>query len=86
MSEDVASDKMLSTGVEGLDADDMHRDIPVFDVDEKSFFKNMKAERNKTRFPNGSKPSQFMQGTNYRTSFYVRYTDQKGQKFLKKFK
>lgn len=76
----------VDCGVEGVKADDMHNEVPVFDVDEKSFFNNMKMERNRMRFPNGSGVSKFMQGTRYRKPFFMRYTNGKGEKFLKKVK
>lgn len=77
----------FDSGVEGVPADDLYKDnTPVFDVDTNEFFNNMRQERNKMRFKNGSKPSQFMQSTSYRKPFYMRTTDSQGQKLLKKVK
>lgn len=76
----------LDTGVEGVKADSTYKNTPVFDVPKEDFFKNMRLDRNKTRFSNGTKPSQFMRGTKYRKPFYVRYTDGNGKQYLNKFK
>jgi hypothetical protein len=46
----------------------------------------MRLDRNKTRFSNNSKPSQFMKGTKYRKPFYVRFNDSNGTPYLNKFK
>jgi hypothetical protein len=79
-------DKGFKTDVDGVKANDVYKNTPVFDVDEKTFFSNMRMDRNRTRFPNGSEVSKFMQGTSHRSPFYVRYTNKEGSKFLKKFK
>jgi len=85
MSDDVAVD--LSTGIDGLESDDSYKGTPVFDVSAEDFFKNMRADRKKTRYTSSEKPSKFMQGTNYRQPFYVRYVDKnKNIPYLKKVK
>lgn len=84
--EQEAEEKGIDSGVEGVSADDVYKDTPVFDVDKDSFFKNLRLDRNKTRFKNGSKPSQFMKGTKYRKPFYVRHTDSNGTPYLNKIK
>lgn len=89
MSEENEQDneqEVIDSGVEGVSADDLYQNAPVFDVDNDSFFKNMKVDRNRMRFPNGSKPSQFMMGTKHRQPFYIRHTDRQGQKYMKKIK
>ena len=79
-------EKDLSTGIEGLDADDVYRGHPVFDVSDKEFFANMRVERNRIRFTS-EKPKQFMQNTNYRKPFVMRYTDTNtGKAYLSKIK
>lgn len=74
------------SGVEGVEVDGWYKNTPVFDVNKEDFFKNMRLDRNKTRFANQSKPSQFMKGTKYRKPFYVRYKDSNGTPYLNKFK
>lgn len=87
MSEEETKDQEKDQEKEtGFEPDDDYNGTPVFDVDQKSFFNNMRVDRNRLRFPNGSKPSEFMKNTKHRQSFYVRYTDKQGQKFMKKFK
>lgn len=76
----------VDSGVEGVPADDTYNNTPIFDVSQTEFFKNMKQDRNRMRFKNGSKPSQFMQYSKYRKPFYMRTDDGKGQKYLKKVK
>jgi hypothetical protein len=76
----------VDTGIEGVKADDLYKGTPVFDVSQEEFFKNMRQERNKLRFKNGSAVSQFMQQSKYRKPFYIRANDSKGEKILKKFK
>lgn len=76
----------IDSGVEGVSADDLYKNTPVFDVSSKEFFGNMRKERNRMRFGNGSKPSQFMQGSKYRKTFYMRYKDKSGQSYLSKVK
>ena len=79
-------DNVIDSGAEGVSADDWYKNTPVFDVNKNSFFQNMRLDRNKTRFANGTKPSQFMKGTKYRKPFYVRFTDSSGEQYLNKFK
>jgi hypothetical protein len=76
----------IDTGVEGVKADDLYNDTPVFDVSQDEFYNNMRQNRNKLRFKNGSSVSQFMQQSKYRKPFYIRANDSKGEKILKKFK
>ena len=66
--------------------DDMYNDIPVFDVSSSEFYNNMRQERNRMRFKNGSKVSRFMQNNKYRKPFYMRHTDNNGEKYMKKVK
>lgn len=76
----------LGTGIEGLEADGMYKQTPVFDVSNKEFFNNLRAERNRVRFAS-DKPNQFMRGTKYRQPFYIRYTDKNTDKqYLSKIK
>jgi hypothetical protein len=77
----------LTTGIDGLEADDRYKNTPVFDVSSEDFFKNMRAERKRLSFTSSEKPHKFMQGTKYRQPFYIRYTDKnKGVPYLSKIK
>ena len=83
MSED---EKDLSTGIDGLDADDTYKGSVVFDVSNKEFFANLRKDRNRMRFTS-DKPKQFMQATKYRKPFLIRYTDMNnGKQYLSKIK
>jgi hypothetical protein len=85
MSDDEKPD--LGTGIEGLEADSVYKQTPVFDVSNKEFFNNLRAERSRVRFTKSEKPNQFMRGTKYRQSFYIRYTDKNTDKqYLSKIK
>ena len=79
-------DTSLNTGVGDIKSDDMFRDKHVFDVSKNEYFNNMKLDRNRMRFSKGSKVSDYMKGTKYRSQFFVRYTDKEGQKFIQKIK
>jgi hypothetical protein len=83
---DAPEEMFIDSGVEGLSADGVYKDKPVFDVSPETFFKNMKMERNRTRFPNKSKASQFMKSTKYRKPFYMRSQDNKGNDIVKQIK
>jgi hypothetical protein len=76
----------IESGVEDISADDLYKNTPVFDVNSNEFFSNMRKNRNRMRFSNGSKASKFMQSTKYRKPFYIRYTDGKGETYLTKVK
>jgi hypothetical protein len=77
----------LSTGIEGLEADDKYKGTPVFDVSNEDFFKNLRADRKRVRFTSSDKPKNFMQGTKYNQPFYIRYTDKNsGKPYLSKVK
>jgi len=83
---DQGNQDVIDSGVEGISADDLHNNTPVFDVEKSDFFNNMRKDRNRMRFGNETKPSQFMQGTKYRKPFYVRYQEKNGEKFMYKVK
>jgi hypothetical protein len=77
----------LTTGIEGLESDGVYKQTPVFDVSNKEFFNNMRADRNRVRFTKSEKPNRFMRGTKYRQPFYIRYTDlNTDKKYLSKIK
>jgi len=77
---------VIDSGVENVSADDTYKGCPVFDVNSTEFFNNMRKDRNRMRFSNNSKPSQFMKGSKYRKPFYMAYKDKNGEKFLSKVK
>lgn len=79
-------ENVIDSGVEGISADDLYKNTPVFDVNSNEFFGNMRKDRNRMRFSNGSKASQFMQSTKYRKPFYMRYKDKSGETYLTKVK
>ena len=66
--------------------DDTYRNEPVFNISKKEFFNYLRKDRNRMRFGNNSKVSNFMKTHNYRKTFYVKYTDETGQEFLNKVK
>jgi len=76
----------VDSGIEGVSADDTYQNTPVFDVNDKDFYNNMKVDRNRIRINSNSNVSKFMQQSNYRKPFYMRHTDNKGQQYLKKVK
>lgn len=80
------NEEQIDSGVEGINADDTYQKLPVFDVESDNFFNNMRKDRNKMNFPDDSKVSKFMKGTDYRLPFYMRHKGPKGEMFLKKVK
>lgn len=80
------NDNPMNSGVDGLDADDMYQNTPVFDVSDKEFYGNMRRERKKLHFDSSEKPNQFLQQSTTRKPFYLRYTDKQGQQNLNKIK
>lgn len=80
----------LKTDVDGVNADDVVKQgterFPVFDVGFGEFHQNMEMGRRRLRFKTGSKAQQYMQGTKYRRAFYVRHTDDKGKKYIRRVK
>lgn len=66
-----------------IEPDDLYKGRPVFDVDRDNFFSNMRKDWNSLKYPNDSKPMQFVKNSP-RQSFYVRHTDNNGEQYLKK--
>jgi len=87
--EEIPQDK-LETDVVGVFADNKIRagleEIPVFNVDRDSFFKNMHNDRKRLRFPSDSGAAQYLRGTQYRRPFFVSYTEADGKVYRRKVK
>ncbi len=82
-----SEEKDLSTGIEGLEADDTYKGSPVFNVDKETFFNNMRKENpNEMKFPDDSKIVKFLRGNNARREFYTKFTDDRGESFIKRIK
>lgn len=69
-----------------IEPDDTYQGLPVFDVDQETFFNNMRKDWNKLDFPDDSKPKQYIKNTQTRQPFYLRYKDNQGEPFIKQFK
>lgn len=71
-----------------VEPDDIYNNKPVFDApDSDTFFANSRKDWNTMKYPEDSKPQQFVKNSTRRQPFYVRYTDpQSGEKFLKQYK
>jgi hypothetical protein len=75
----------VETHVKGCFADGVNKrdNLPVFTVDHDEFNQNMNYGRQRIRFKNGSGASQFMQGSQYKQSFWIQHKD---TKFMRKIK
>lgn len=62
----------IPTDVEGVFASGQKDNLYVFDIDEKDFYSNMKADRKRTRFSAESDAAKYLRSTKYNTPFYVR--------------
>jgi len=65
----------VKTDVDGVFADGEKSGVPVFDVSQKEFYDNMKADRRRLRFKSGSPAATYHQKSNYRRPFYIRNKD-----------
>ena len=78
------------TDVENVRSDDVVKqgkdEFPCFDVSQEEFYQNMQDGRRRLRFKSGSAAQQYMQGSKYNRPFYVRHTDEKGKKYVRKIK
>ena len=64
--------KGVPTDAEGIFADGEKNGLPVFDVNQKDFYNNMKQTRRRLRFGSDTTASKYMRTTKYRRPFYVR--------------
>jgi len=62
----------VETDVDGVFADGLKLDLPVFDVDKEGFYQNMNYGRKRLRFKSGTSVQKYMQGTKYNRSFWIR--------------
>jgi len=65
----------LDTDVPGVKANAMRNGIPVFDVEDDDFYKNMKSDRKRVRFPADHPVTQYLKQTRYNQPFFVRTKD-----------
>ena len=61
-------------------------DFPCFDVDSSEFHQNMQDGRRRLRFKSGTPAQKYMSGTKYNRPFFIRTTDDKGKKYVRKIK
>ena len=64
--------KGVATDVDGIYADGVKGDTPVFDVTPEEFMNNMKMDRRRLRFKQGSKAAEYMRNTKYNRPFWIR--------------
>ena len=80
----------IPTDVEGVFADDVVKhgkeEIPVFDCEEKEFYGNMKSDRKRLRFKNGSAAAKYMNNTKYNRPFFIRTKTASGEVYTRKIK
>lgn len=73
----------VPTDVEGVYADGIKDTLPVFDVEDDDFYKNMRADRKRMRFKSEHPVSQYLRQTRYNKSFFIKTKD--GQ-YMRKIK
>lgn len=73
----------IITDVEGIYADGMHKDMPVFDVEDDDFYKNMKVDRQRLRFQSDHPVSNYLRQTRYKKPFFIKTRD---GRFMRKVK
>jgi len=78
------------TDVTDVRADDIVKqgkdEFPCFDVGQDEFNQNMQDGRRRLRWKKDSAAQKYMAGTKYNRPFYVRTTDTKGNKYVRKIK
>lgn len=67
-----APDGKFKTDVDGIFADGQKGGLPVFDVEQDEFFKNMKQDRKRMRFNTGSTAQKYHSNTKYANPFWIR--------------
>ena len=67
--------KGVKTDVDGVFADGEKSGVPVFNVSQKEFYDNMKADRKRLRFKSGTSAADYHRKSNYRRPFYIRNVD-----------
>lgn len=75
----------VETDVQGVFADGLKDQCPIFSVTKDEFYNNMKADRRRMRF--STEPAaQYLRGTRYHKPFYIQYKGDNGEHFLRKVK
>jgi hypothetical protein len=74
-------DGKFETDVEGVFAHGNKDGVPVFDVEQDEFYKNMKMDRKRMRFKTGSDVATYMQRTRYNRPFFIKHGE-----YLRKIK
>ena len=78
------------TDVKDVRSDDIVRqgkdEFPCFDVTQDEFNQNMQDGRRRLRWKKDTAAQKYMSGTKYNRPFYVRTTDAKGKKYVRKIK
>ena len=74
---DVRSDDIVKQGKD---------EFPCFDVTQDEFNQNMQDGRRRLRWKKDTAAQKYMSGTKYNRPFYVRTTDAKGKKYVRKIK
>lgn len=67
--------KGVPTDVDGVYADAEKMGMPVFDVTPEEFYNNMKMDRKRLRFKNGTKVQQYYRNTRYSRPFWIRNSE-----------
>lgn len=80
---EIYDEPVFDTGINHIKSNGFYQSCPVFKVSNDEFYKNLKLNRQRMRFGNGSPVQQYMQSTKYGKSFYI--TD-KDKLYLKKVK
>ena len=62
----------IETDVKGVFADGLKDQLPVFDVEDDDFFKNMKSGRQRLRFKSDNPVSQYLKQTRYNKPFFIK--------------
>lgn len=76
----------VATEVDGVFADGMKDQFPIFSVTKDEFYNNMKADRRRMRFTQTEPAAQYLRGTRYNRPFYIQYKGENGEHFLRKVK
>lgn len=71
---DVVDVQRYKTDVKDVYANGEKNGMPVFDVTDKEFYANMKADRRRLRFSSGSHVQKYHKNTKYNKPFYIRNT------------
>lgn len=68
----VPDENRFSTDVPDVFADGEKGGLPVFDVSQDEFYKNMKTDRLRLRFKSGSNAQSYQKNSKYRRPFWIR--------------